>query len=496
MRRRRRRRSSGIGGQAVLEGIMMKNKDKYAVAVRKPDGKIEVEVNTYHSIVHDSILLKIPFVRGIFNFIDSMILGMKSLNYSAEFYEDEDAKETVADKAFNKLFKDGAEKVFAGLVTVFAILIAIAVFMVLPWYLTSLLEGYVRNDSLSAIIEGVIRILIFIMYVLGISLMKDIRRLYRYHGAEHKCINCIEKGRPLTVHNVMRSSKRHKRCGTSFMLLVMLISIVLFFFIRVDNPIYKVLLRIALIPVIAGISYEIIRLAGRSNNILVSIISAPGMLLQGLTTREPDESMAEVAIAAVEAVFDWKEYLYDTFGYEVDDSWLVDEDTAQEDYEREYEADSEYREETEYEGDYEYGEEPEYEEDYEYEGESEYETESEYEVESEYETESEYKVESESDIESESETETEGEDAQNTDNAGESEDEVVQNTDEADGPEDEDGRETESESMEETNKTVNAEPRKEDVAKEGDSQKNVSKSVNRTNRNKRKKNKRKKRNTK
>lgn len=327
---KKRRQYSGIGGQAVLEGIMMKNKDKYAVAVRKPDGKIEVEVNTYHSIIHDSILLKIPFVRGIFNFIDSMILGMKSLNYSADFYEDEDAKETAADKAFNKIFKDSAEKVFTGIVTVFSIVLAVAIFMVLPWYLTSLFQGYIRNDSLMAIIEGAIRILIFVMYVLCISLMKDIRRLYMYHGAEHKCINCIEKGRPLTVHNVMRSSKRHARCGTSFLLLVMLISVVLFFFIRVESPVYKILLRIALIPVIAGISYEIIRLAGKSNNILVKIISIPGMMLQGLTTKEPDESMAEVAIAAVEAVFDWKAYLYDAFGYEIDDSWLVDGEQEEE----------------------------------------------------------------------------------------------------------------------------------------------------------------------
>ena len=176
-----------------------------------------------------------------------------------------------------------------------------------------------------AIMEGVLRIVIFVGYVLCISLMKDIRRVYMYHGAEHKCINCIEKGRPLTVKNVMRSSKQHKRCGTSFLLFVMLVSVILFFFIRVENPVYRVLIRIALIPVIAGISYEIIRLAGRSNNILVRIISAPGMWLQRLTTREPDESMVEVAIAAVEAVFDWKAYLYEAFGYEVDDSWLVDE---------------------------------------------------------------------------------------------------------------------------------------------------------------------------
>ena len=323
--RKRHNRYSGIGGQAVLEGIMMKNGEQYAIAVRKPDGEIEVEVDTYHSVIHGSKLLKIPFVRGIFNFVDSLILGMKSLNFSSTFYEDEDAKETVVDKALDKVSKDRAEKIFTTLVTVFSLVLAVGIFMVLPYFLTSLFQDYIRNASLMAIIEGVIRIVIFVLYVLAISLMKDIRRVYMYQGAEHKCIDCIEKGRPLTVRNVMRSSKQHKRCGTSFMLFVMFVSIILFFFIRVENPVYKVLLRIALIPVIAGISYEIIRLAGKSDNILVRLISAPGLMLQRLTTKEPDESMVEVAIAAVEAVFDWKKYLYDTFGYEIDDSWLVDD---------------------------------------------------------------------------------------------------------------------------------------------------------------------------
>ena len=163
------------------------------------------------------------------------------------------------------------------------------------------------------------------IYIVAISLMKDIHRLYQYHGAEHKCINCVENGRPLTIHNVMRSSRIHKRCGTSFMFLVVFVSIILFFFIRVQNPALRVVLRIALVPVIAGISYEIIRLAGRSDNIFVKIISAPGMWLQKLTTKEPDREMAEVAIRSVEAVFDWKSYLKDEFGYEVDDSWLQDE---------------------------------------------------------------------------------------------------------------------------------------------------------------------------
>jgi uncharacterized protein YqhQ len=180
--------------------------------------------------------------------------------------------------------------------------------------------------------EGLIRIAIFVGYVALISAMDDIKRVYMYHGAEHKCINCIEKGRPLTVHNVMRSSRLHKRCGTSFMLFVMLVSVVLFIFIRVDNPVLRVVVRILLVPVIAGISYELIRYAGNhGNNPLVKIISAPGMWLQRLTTKEPTEDMVEVAIKSVEAVFDWKEYLEETFGYEIDDSWLQDESVEEND---------------------------------------------------------------------------------------------------------------------------------------------------------------------
>ena len=319
---KKRMNYSGIGGQAVLEGIMMKNKEQYAVAVRKPDGEIEVEVEHYYGIIHGSKLLNMPFVRGVFQFLDSLILGMRCLNFSASFYEDEEAKETAADKAFHKMFKDKADKVFSGLVMLFSLVLAIGIFMVLPYLITSFFAAYIRSASFLAIIEGALRIVIFVGYVLSISLMKDIRRVYMYHGAEHKCINCIEKGAPLTVKEVMRSSKQHRRCGTSFLLFVMFVSVVLFFFIRVENPAYRILLRVALIPVIAGISYEIIRLAGKSNNILVRIISAPGMWLQRLTTKEPDESMVEVAIAAVEAVFDWKAYLLETFGYEVDDSWL------------------------------------------------------------------------------------------------------------------------------------------------------------------------------
>lgn len=317
---------SGIGGQAVLEGIMMKNKEHYAVAVRKPNGEIEVEVDNYQGITHGKKIANVPFIRGVFNFIDSLILGMRALNFSATFFEEDDTKEpeSKVDEKLDKVSKGHGEALMTTLITIFSFVLAIGIFMLFPFYLTNLLKEWVRSASLLAIIEGLIRIAIFLLYVIGISLMKDIRRVYMYHGAEHKCINCVEKGRPLTVRNVMRSSRQHRRCGTSFLLFVMFISVILFFFIRVDNMLLKVVLRIALIPVIAGISYEILRLAGKSDNIFIRIISAPGMLLQRLTTREPSEDMVEVAIKAVEAVFDWKKYLYDEFGYEVDETWADD----------------------------------------------------------------------------------------------------------------------------------------------------------------------------
>lgn len=326
---RRKSRYSGIGGQAVLEGVMMKNKEKYAVAVRKPDGEIEVEVETYQGLAHGSKIKELPFIRGVFNFLDSLILGTRALNYSASFYEEEEGKETKFDKAMDKMSGGNGEKLLSGIVTVISIILAVGIFIVLPYFISSLFESFIRNRSLMAIIEGVIRIALFLLYVWGISAMKDIRRLYQYHGAEHKCINCIEKGRPLTVHNVMRSSRLHKRCGTSFIFFVMLVSIVLFFFIQVDNVAEKVILRVLLMPVVAGISYEIIRLAGRTDNLFIKILSAPGMWIQRMTTKEPDESMAEVAIASVEAVFDWKKYLQDTFGYEIDESWMKDEASAE-----------------------------------------------------------------------------------------------------------------------------------------------------------------------
>lgn len=318
MAKRRKKRYSGIGGQAVLEGVMMKNEDKYAVAVRKPSGEIAVEVENYQGFNHENALSKIPFVRGVVNFIDSLVLGTKVLNYSASFYE-EDEEDTAIDKVLDKISGGNGEKVLSGIVTVISIALALGIFVALPYFISHYFSGFIKNDALLMIIEGAIRIMIFILYVLLISLMKDIRRLYQYHGAEHKCINCIERGRELTVENVMRSSRFHKRCGTSFIFFVLIVSIVLFFFIRVDGILLRVALRILLMPVVAGISYELIRLAGRHDNLIVNLLSAPGFLFQKITTKEPDEKMAEVAIASVNAVFDWRKYLAENFGYTWDE---------------------------------------------------------------------------------------------------------------------------------------------------------------------------------
>lgn len=322
---KKKTRYCGIGGQAVLEGVMMKNKDKSAVAVRKPNGQIEVKEMDYEAIAEKSKIFQLPFIRGFFNFLDSLVFGTKCLNYSASFYEEEEpAKEpTKGDKFLDKVFGEKTEDVIMGATVVFSMVVAVALFMILPYYLSELLTKFVRNTSLLSLFEGLIRIIIFILYVALISLMKDIQRVYMYHGAEHKCINCIERGRVLTVENVMKSSRLHRRCGTSFMLFVMFVSIVLFFFIHVESRVWRVVLRILLLPVISGISYELIRLAGRSDNALVQILSWPGMMLQKLTTKEPDEKMVEVAIASVEAVFDWKAYFKETFDYTVTEEDLI-----------------------------------------------------------------------------------------------------------------------------------------------------------------------------
>lgn len=301
-------KSSGIGGQAVMEGIMMKNGDTYAVAVRKPDKEIVVKKDVHKTFTKCEKLTKLPFIRGIFNFIDSLVLGMSTLTYSAEFYE-EDEEPSKLDKALEKFMGGFGEKFIMGMTVAISIILAVGIFMIFPYFLAELFQTIIVSDILLALLEGVIRVAILLGYIFLISKIEDIQRVFMYHGAEHKCINCIEHGLELNVENVMKSSKEHKRCGTSFLLVVMVVSIIFFLFIRVDSAWLRVVLRILLVPVIAGVSYEFIRLAGRSENKVVVALSKPGMLLQRLTTSEPDESMVEVAIKAVEAVFDWEAYL-------------------------------------------------------------------------------------------------------------------------------------------------------------------------------------------
>ena len=307
-------KSSNIGGQAVLEGIMMRHGDDYAVAVRKPDGEIFVQKEEYHSVIKWKALTKIPFIRGVFNFIDSMVLGIKTLMFSAEFYEDEEEVKSEKELTEEEIAKkEKQEKWMMNATVAISVVIAAAVFMVLPYFLSSLLKPLMPSYHLRTLVEGFVRIGIFILYIALISRMDDIQKTFMYHGAEHKCINCIEHGLPLTVDNVRISSRQHKRCGTSFLFFVLAISIILLMLIQVESPLMRVIVRIALIPVIAGISYEVLKLAGRSENPIINLLSRPGLAIQKLTTKEPDDSMIEVAIQAVEAVFDWRAYEAENF---------------------------------------------------------------------------------------------------------------------------------------------------------------------------------------
>lgn len=296
-------KSSNIGGQAVLEGIMMRNGGKYSVAVRKPDGEIAVDVQEYKSFIPWETPLKIPFVRGIFNFVDSLVVGMKTLTYSASFYEEEEEVEMTEAEAEKA---EKTDKILMSLVLVLSVVMAVALFMVLPYFLSQFVEQRTSSRVIMTVFEGVIRVAIFLGYIFLISRTKDIRRTFMYHGAEHKCINCIEHGLELNVDNVRKSSKQHKRCGTSFLFFVMIVSIIFCFFITTDSQVLRIIIRIALLPVIAGVSYEIIRLAGNSDNPVINLLSQPGMWVQNMTTKEPEDDMIEVAIRAVEEVFDWR----------------------------------------------------------------------------------------------------------------------------------------------------------------------------------------------
>ncbi len=299
-----------IGGQAVMEGVMMKNKDTYAVAVRKPNHEIEVKKGTSESLADKYVFCRLPIIRGVVSFAESLVVGMKTLTWSSSFFEEEEEQEPGKVEQFLlKVFGDKLEGIIIGFVMTLSVVLAVGIFMLLPFFLSNLLKPLISSYTLRTLIEGLIRVGIFLLYVVMISRMEDIRRVFMYHGAEHKTINCLEHGEDLTPANVKKYSRLHKRCGTSFLLIVMIVSIFIFMFIRVDQMLLKMLLRIALVPLVAGVSYEFIRLAGRSDSALVNLLSRPGLCLQYLTTREPDEEMLEVAIASVEGVMDWRAYL-------------------------------------------------------------------------------------------------------------------------------------------------------------------------------------------
>ena len=351
---------SNIGGQAVMEGVMMRNAEKWAVAVRTADKQITVKTGIYKGVIPSKGVNKIPILRGVCSFIDSLYLGMKTLMFSADLFAEESEKELEerlsderkkAQKKADKLraagksqqadqileeqekkaeterkkvkergesgngkSEDSDNTILLTLTLIFSLAVSIALFMMLPYFLSRALRTVTSSEALISVCEAILRLAIFLGYLFLISRMKDIQRTFMYHGAEHKCINCIEHGLELNVENVRKSSRQHKRCGTSFLLIVVVVSVIFFFFIRTPNPVQRIGIRILLIPVIAGVSFELIRLAGKYDNKCVNILSKPGLFLQKLTTKEPEDDQIEIGIASVEAVFNWKKYLNENFG--------------------------------------------------------------------------------------------------------------------------------------------------------------------------------------
>ena len=298
---------ANIGGQAVMEGVMMRHKNRYAVAVRKSDRTIEVMTEEHISYGQKFHVSDIPVIRGVFAFIDSMVFGMQTLTWSASFFDEEEKPEKE-----DREKSETSDKLFMAATVALSLILSIGLFMVLPFFISGLFRKVTDSSLILGIVEGVVRVLIFVGYILGISRMKDIQRLFMYHGAEHKTINCIEHGEELTPENAAKYSRFHKRCGTSFLFIVMFVSILFFllFFqiFPVESMALKVIFRILMVPVIAGVSYEIIQWAGRHDSGLVCLVSKPGFWMQKFTTREPDAEMLEVAIASIEAIYDWREF--------------------------------------------------------------------------------------------------------------------------------------------------------------------------------------------
>ena len=319
-------KSSNIGGQAVMEGIMMRHKDKYSIAVRRPDNEIELKVEDYKCVFGNAKFLKYPLIRGVVSFVDSLVVGTKCLMYSAEIAGDEEDEEdkqknaalSEEELAAKKAKEDKQFKWLLYVTVAVSIVVSVAAFMLLPYALASLCRRVGASEFAVTIVEAFVKLALFMGYMLLISRMKDIQRTFMYHGAEHKCINCVENGKPLTVENVLESSRFHRRCGTSFLFLVMLVSIFLhFIFVLVPSYWLRLFGRLLMVPIVSGISFEIIQWAGRTDSKFALMMSKPGMAMQKFTTKEPTADMAEVAIKAVEAVFDWRAYLKTEFNLDI-----------------------------------------------------------------------------------------------------------------------------------------------------------------------------------
>ena len=291
-----------VGGQAVIEGVMMQSKNKRAIAVRKNDGEIIIRKRNIKSWISDKNIDKIPFLRGAFILIETMIEGINSMNFSSEFFLDDEEEESGFDKFINKLFKDKANDVIIIISLIIGLFFAMLLFVVTPTMIGGLFSRFINRDLILNLIEGFTRICILFIYILLISMNKDIKRVFEYHGAEHKAIYCYENNLDLTVENARKFKTQHPRCGTNFLFIVMFTSIILFSFFGWPNPIIRIVMRIVCVPIVAGISYEIIKLLGKYNNILTKTVAYPGMMLQKLTTKEPDDKQLEVALKALDAV--------------------------------------------------------------------------------------------------------------------------------------------------------------------------------------------------
>ncbi len=291
-----------IGGQALIEGVMMRGPKQIATAVRKPDGDIEIKTQDLNTLAMRYSFFKLPFIRGIVGIIESMIIGTRELMYSASFYEEEET-DKKKEGWTQKVFKDKADDVEMAFAVIVSIVLGLGIFMILPSFITNLFKQVSDNHIILNLIEGIIRVLIFLIYVIWISKLEDIRRVFEYHGAEHKSIHCYENDLELTVENVKKFPILHGRCGTSFLFMVMIVSIFVLSFFGWPNPLQRVLVRITMFPAIAGISYEINRIIGRSSSKLCYALSYPGLMVQKLATvREPDDKQIEVAIAALKVV--------------------------------------------------------------------------------------------------------------------------------------------------------------------------------------------------